>query len=220
MHRTADCARIMVVKRSTVITKRQLVDLFPTIEPYNEGKLKVSDLHTIHYEECGNPNGKPVVFLHGGPGGGIDPIYRRYFDPKKWRIILFDQRGCGQSRPFAELRENTTWDLVSDIEKLREHCGVASWVVFGGSWGSTLALAYAETHSYSGSEATTGTLFIGVGVSGENASSILAVAGPGSFLALSLLHPDRKRHLHVQRFRDLLWHHRPRCSHRDNARPQ
>ena len=146
MHRTADCARIMAVKRSTVITKRQLVDLFPTIEPFHEGKLKVSDLHTIHYEECGNPKGKPVVFLHGGPGGGIDPIYRRYFDPKKWRIILFDQRGCGQSRPFAELRENTTWDLVSDIEKLREHCGVASWVVFGGSWGSTLALAYAETH--------------------------------------------------------------------------
>ncbi|MGK0155337.1 MAG: proline iminopeptidase, partial [Neolewinella sp.] len=125
------------MKRSTEITKRRLVDLFPPIEPFNEGKLKVSKLHTIHYEECGNPKGKPVVFLHGGPGGGIDPIYRRYFNPKKWRIILFDQRGCGRSRPFAELRENTTWDLVEDIEKLREHCSVDKWVVFGGSWGST-----------------------------------------------------------------------------------
>ena len=121
-------------------------ELYPEIQPYREGMLKVSDLHSIHWEECGNPDGKPVVFLHGGPGGGIDPSHRRYFDPKRWRVILFDQRGCGKSTPYAELRENTTWDLVADIERLREFMGVERWVVFGGSWGSTLALAYAETH--------------------------------------------------------------------------
>lgn len=121
-------------------------DLYPPIEPYNQGKLKVSELHTIHYEESGNPAGKPVIFLHGGPGGGIVPMYRQYFDPQQWRIIIFAQRGCGQSTPYAELRENTTWDLVSDIEKLRKHLDIDKWVVFGGSWGSTLALAYSQTH--------------------------------------------------------------------------
>ncbi|MDE2291973.1 MAG: prolyl aminopeptidase [Elusimicrobia bacterium] len=108
--------------------------------------LKVSDLHTVHWEECGNPRGKPIVFVHGGPGGGIDPSHRRYFDSKRWRVILFDQRGCGKSTPYAELRENTTWDLVADMERLRALAGVERWTVFGGSWGSTLALAYAETH--------------------------------------------------------------------------
>ena len=121
-------------------------DLYPPIEPYNQGKLKVSDLHTIHYEESGNPDGKPVIFLHGGPGGGIAPMYRQYFDSQQWRIIIFDQRGCGQSTPYAELRENTTWDLVSDIEKLRQELNIEKWVVFGGSWGSTLALTYAQTY--------------------------------------------------------------------------
>jgi proline iminopeptidase len=121
-------------------------DLYPAIEPYNQGKLKVSDLHTIHYEESGNPQGKPVIFLHGGPGGGIVPMYRQYFDPQQWRIIIFDQRGCGQSTPYAELRDNTTWDLVQDIEQLRQKLQIDKWVVFGGSWGSTLALAYAQTH--------------------------------------------------------------------------
>ena len=121
-------------------------DLYPPIEPYNEGKLKVSELHTIHYEQSGNPQGKPVIFLHGGPGGGISPMYRQYFDPEQWRIIIFDQRGCGQSTPYAELEENTTWHLVSDIEKLRQHLEIDRWVVFGGSWGSTLALVYSQTH--------------------------------------------------------------------------
>ena len=121
-------------------------DLYPPIEPYNRGKLKVSALHTIYYEESGNPQGKPVIFLHGGPGGGITPMYRQYFDPELWRIVIFDQRGCGQSTPYAELRENTTWDLVEDIEKLRRQLEIDRWVVFGGSWGSTLALAYSQTH--------------------------------------------------------------------------
>ncbi|WP_019503109.1 prolyl aminopeptidase [Pseudanabaena sp. PCC 6802] len=121
--------------------------LYPHIEPYNQAMLQVSELHSIYFEECGNPDGKPVVFLHGGPGGGIIPTYRQYFDPLRWRVVLFDQRGCGKSTPHAELRENTTWDLVADIEKLRVHLGIEKWVVFGGSWGSTLSLAYAETHS-------------------------------------------------------------------------
>ncbi len=122
------------------------MELFPNIEPFNTFSLPVSDLHTIYVEESGNKNGKPVIFLHGGPGGGVDPKYRRYFDPEKWRIIMFDQRGCGKSTPFAELEENTTWDLVSDIEKIRNHLSIDKWVVFGGSWGSTLSLAYSQTY--------------------------------------------------------------------------
>jgi proline iminopeptidase len=121
-------------------------ELYPPIEPYRVEYLPVSDLHTLYVEECGSPNGKPVVFLHGGPGGGTQPLYRQFFDPKRWRIVLFDQRGCGRSQPHAELRENTTWDLVADIERIRTHLGLDQWVVFGGSWGSTLALAYAQTH--------------------------------------------------------------------------
>jgi proline iminopeptidase len=120
--------------------------LYPEITPYHTDKIKVSKIHTVYFEECGNPNGRPVVFLHGGPGGGIQPSYRQYFNPVKWRIILMDQRGCGQSTPFAELRENTTWDLVADIETLRQHLKIEKWAVFGGSWGSTLALTYGITH--------------------------------------------------------------------------
>src|SRR6185437_10093907 len=120
--------------------------LYPELEPFESGMLQVSPLHTLYYEQGGNPHGKPVVFLHGGPGAGCNGKCRRFFDPKVYRIVLFDQRGCGRSTPHAELRENTTWDLVGDIERLREHLGIGRWQVFGGSWGSTLALAYAEAH--------------------------------------------------------------------------
>ena len=120
--------------------------LYPKINPYNTLRLQVSDLHNIYVEESGNPNGRPVIFLHGGPGGGIESIYRQYFNPEKWRIIMFDQRGCGQSIPHAELQENTTWDLINDIEHIRTELNVSNWAVFGGSWGSTLALSYAITH--------------------------------------------------------------------------
>jgi len=125
---------------------QELRTLYPEIEPYDTGMLKVSDLHTLYYEQSGNPNGKPVVFLHGGPGGGTNPKCRRFFDPAVYRIVLFDQRGCGKSTPHAELHENTTWNLVNDIERIRGHLGIDRWQVFGGSWGSTLALAYAQTH--------------------------------------------------------------------------
>jgi len=120
--------------------------LYPPIEPCVTGWLPVSPLHTLWYEESGKPAGVPVVFLHGGPGGGTGPNMRRFFDPAHYRIVLFDQRGCGRSTPRAELTENTTWDLVDDIERLRAHLGIERWFVFGGSWGSTLALAYAERH--------------------------------------------------------------------------
>ena len=120
--------------------------MYPPIEPYRTGRLKVSDIHEIYWEESGNPKGKPVIFLHGGPGAGTSPRHRQFFDPAKYRIILFDQRGSGKSTPFACLEQNTTWDLVADIEKLRDMLGINRWQVFGGSWGSTLALAYSETH--------------------------------------------------------------------------
>lgn len=120
--------------------------LYPEISPYEHGLLEVGDGHRVYWELCGNPNGKPVVFLHGGPGGGCSPSQRRLFDPEKYRILLFDQRGCGRSTPHASLQANTTWHLVADIERLRAMLGVEQWMVFGGSWGSTLALAYAETH--------------------------------------------------------------------------
>ncbi len=120
-------------------------DLYPPIEPKRIGYLEV-DGHEIYFEESGNLKGNPVIFLHGGPGSGTDPKHRRFFDPEKYRIILMDQRGCGKSRPHASLEKNTTWDLVNDIESLRENLGIDRWVVFGGSWGSTLALAYAESH--------------------------------------------------------------------------
>ena len=121
-------------------------ELYPAIEPYRQGFLRVSELHEIYYEESGNPAGKPAIFLHGGPGAGSDRRARQFFDPLHYRIVVFDQRGCGRSRPSASLVENTTWHLVADIERLRKHLGIERWQVFGGSWGSTLALAYSEAH--------------------------------------------------------------------------
>ena len=121
-------------------------ELYPEIEPYRTERLPVGDGHTLYVEECGNPDGLPVVFLHGGPGAGLSRYHRRFFDPARWRVVLFDQRGAGRSTPFASLEANTTQHLVTDIEKIREHLGIERWLVFGGSWGSTLALAYAEAH--------------------------------------------------------------------------
>ncbi len=121
--------------------------LYPEIEASNTGMLPVGEGHEIYYEECGNPKGKPAVYVHGGPGGGSSPGQRRVFDPQEYRIILFDQRGCGKSTPTASLENNTTWDLVEDMERLRIHLGIDRWQVCGGSWGSTLALAYSQTHA-------------------------------------------------------------------------
>jgi proline iminopeptidase len=118
--------------------------LYRPIEPYEMGRFAVGDGHELYWEQSGDPAGQPVVFLHGGPGGGFQPDHRRFHDPSAYRIVGFDQRGCGRSTPYASLEANTTWDLVADIERLREHLGIARWQVFGGSWGSTLALAYAE----------------------------------------------------------------------------
>ncbi|MEO6186076.1 MAG: prolyl aminopeptidase [Steroidobacteraceae bacterium] len=120
--------------------------LYPALRAYRTGRLKVSPVHELYYEESGNPKGKPVVFLHGGPGGGTNPQMRRFFNPKRYRIVLFDQRGCGRSTPHASIEDNTTWDLVADTEKLRALLGIERWQVFGGSWGCTLALAYAQRH--------------------------------------------------------------------------
>lgn len=126
--------------------RADLRDLYPAIEPYDHGHLSVGGGHEVYYEQCGNPDGKPVVFVHGGPGGGAGADYRRFFDPAVYRIVLFDQRGCGRSRPYASLEDNTTWHLVADIEELRAHLSIEQWQVFGGSWGSTLALSYAQSH--------------------------------------------------------------------------
>ena len=120
--------------------------LYPYIKINQSGHLQVSDLHSVYWEESGNPDGKPVIFIHGGPGGGVSAETRRFFNPDKYRIIQFDQRGCGQSTPHASVEENTTWDLINDMELIRKHLGVDQWQVFGGSWGSTLALIYAQEH--------------------------------------------------------------------------
>ena len=123
-----------------------MTTLFPPIEPYNHGWLSVGDGHEIYYEESGNPSGKPCLFVHGGPGGGASPAARQFFDPDKYRIVLFDQRGCGRSKPHASIEANTTWHLIDDIELIRQTLGIDRWLVFGGSWGSTLSLAYAQSH--------------------------------------------------------------------------
>jgi proline iminopeptidase len=125
-----------------------MAQLYPSIEPYNSGYLQVSPVHSLYYEEVGNPNGQPAVMLHGGPGSGCSDEMRQFFDPKHYRIILFDQRGSKRSTPHASLEDNTTWHLVADIEKLREHLGIEKWLVFGGSWGSTLSLTYAQKYPH------------------------------------------------------------------------
>ncbi len=126
--------------------KRTVQFLYPPVEPFDQRMLSVGQGHNIYVEQCGNPNGVPVVVLHGGPGGGCSPAMRRYFDPNVYRVILFDQRGCGRSRPHASVRDNTTWHLVADIEKIRSALEIDTWMAFGGSWGATLALIYAQTH--------------------------------------------------------------------------
>lgn len=130
----------------SIVSTPQRRGLFPETEPFATGWLDTGGPHEVYYEECGAPDGKPCVILHGGPGGAINPTMRRFFDPKHWRMMLFDQRGCGKSRPNASLDDNTTWALIDDIERLRKQVGCERWTVFGGSWGSTLALAYAATH--------------------------------------------------------------------------
>ncbi|MCG8554222.1 MAG: prolyl aminopeptidase [Proteobacteria bacterium] len=129
-----------------------LRELYPQLRPYQTGRLRVDDEHELYFEESGNPRGKAALFVHGGPGGGTNPRQRRFWDPRHYRIVLFDQRGCGRSQPHASLHNNTTWHLVADIERLREHLGIERWQVFGGSWGSTLALAYAQEHPSAVSE--------------------------------------------------------------------
>lgn len=128
------------------MSAREIHPLFAPIDPYRSGRLRVSDIHELYFEECGNRHGKPVLIVHGGPGGGSNPTMRRFHDPARHRIILFDQRGCGRSTPHASLTENTTWDLVADMEMLRQHLEIEHWQLMGGSWGSTLSLAYAQTH--------------------------------------------------------------------------
>jgi proline iminopeptidase len=125
---------------------------YPPPEPYRSGHLEVSGGHSIYFEEVGNPEGKPALFVHGGPGAGAQPFDRRFFDPERYRVVLFDQRGCGRSTPHAALEENTTWHLVDDMERLRDELGIGRWLVFGGSWGSTLSLAYAQAHPASVTE--------------------------------------------------------------------
>ena len=150
-HSSRRAASVYDAPMTTIPTERAntnpaLAQLYPAIEPFKWGMLDVGDGHQVYWELCGNPSGKPAVFLHGGPGGGCSPEHRRLFNPDKYCVLLFDQRGCGRSTPHASLDANTTWHLVSDIEKLRTQSGVQKWLVFGGSWGSTLALAYAQTH--------------------------------------------------------------------------
>ncbi|HEY0411943.1 MAG TPA: prolyl aminopeptidase [Allosphingosinicella sp.] len=156
--------------------------LYPPIEPYRSGMLEVGDGHSLYWEQCGNPRGKPVIFLHGGPGAGCSPDHRRLFDPERYDLLLFDQRGCGRSTPHASLEANTTWHLVADIERLRETAGIESWLVFGGSWGSTLALAYAQAYP----RRATGLILRGVFLFGQ--SEVDWLYRPGG---ASLVYPDK-----------------------------
>ena len=152
----------------------QMYKLFENIEPYSTGYLE-ADEHKIYYEECGNPDGKPAIFLHGGPGGGGSTKVRGFFNPDLFRIVIFDQRGCGRSKPHAFLENNTTWHLVDDIERLKEKLGIKRWLVFGGSWGSTLSLAYAQTYPDSVSELVLRGIFMSVSYTHLTLPTILVV---------------------------------------------
>ncbi len=185
--------------------------LYPEIDARSSGHLQVSELHRIYWEESGNPKGKPVLFLHGGPGGCTEPKHRRYFDPERYRIVLMDQRGCGKSTPFGELRENTTPDLVADMERLRAHLGIERWQLFGGSWGSTLALTYAVAHSTRVSELVLRGLFLGTQeeLAWANGGGVAPLA-PGPFAAYRDFLPEEERG-------DLLHHYTRRVLDPDPA---
>ena len=179
--------------------------LYPPIEPYTSGMLDVGDGHSVYWERCGTPGGKPAVFLHGGPGGGCGPGQRQQFDPALYDVLLFDQRGCGRSLPFASLEANTTWHLVADIERLRLMCGHERWLVFGGSWGSTLALAYAQTHPERASELVLRGIFLG----GQNEGDWLYKYGaselyPEGWAAFSGHIPEAERGDLVKAYRSRL----------------
>ncbi|WP_274584180.1 prolyl aminopeptidase [Neisseria leonii] len=181
--------------------------MYPIREPHRQGHLPVSDLHRIYWEESGNPQGLPVVFVHGGPGAGASAACRGFFNPEIYRIVLFDQRGCGRSEPYAETAENTTWDLVADMEKLREMLGIGRWLVFGGSWGSTLSLAYAQSHP----ERVAGLILRGIFLGRQSEIDWLNEAG-----GASLIYPEQWQHYQnhiapekrgalVQAYRELLF---------------
>ena len=182
--------------------------MYPIREPLNSGYLRVSDIHEIYWEESGNPEGVPVIFLHGGPGAGASAACRGFFNPERFRIIIIDQRGCGRSRPYACVEDNTTWDLVADIERVREMLGIRKWLVFGGSWGSTLSLAYAQTHP----ERVKGLVLRGIFLCRPSETAWLNEAG-----GVSQIYPEQwrgflapvaenSRHMLIQAYHEMLFH--------------
>lgn len=182
--------------------------MYPIREPLNSGYLRVSDIHEIYWEESGNPDGVPVIFLHGGPGAGASAACRGFFNPERFRIIIIDQRGCGRSRPYACVEDNTTWDLVADIERVREMLGIRKWLVFGGSWGSTLSLAYAQTHP----ERVKGLVLRGIFLCRPSETAWLNEAG-----GVSQIYPEQwrrflapvaenSRHMLIQAYHEMLFH--------------
>ena len=182
--------------------------MYPIREPLNSGYLRVSDIHEIYWEESGNPEGVPVIFLHGGPGAGASAACRGFFNPERFRVIIIDQRGCGRSRPYACVEDNTTWDLVADIERVREMLGIRKWLVFGGSWGSTLSLAYAQTHP----ERVKGLVLRGIFLCRPSETAWLNEIG-----GVSQIHPEQwrrflapvaenSRHMLIQAYHEMLFH--------------
>ena len=182
--------------------------MYPIREPLNSGYLRVSDIHEIYWEESGNPEGVPVIFLHGGPGAGASAACRGFFNPERFRIIIIDQRGCGRSRPYACVEDNTTWDLVTDIERVREMLGIRKWLVFGGSWGSTLSLAYAQTHP----ERVKGLVLRGIFLYRLSETAWLNEAGgvsqiyPEQWRRFLALVAENSRHMLIQAYHEMLFH--------------